>query len=295
MPTIILRALEAVLWSKVQAKAQADGCTPKQVVLKAIAQYVAIVVVLLGAGLTIGCSSTVAPTAAPTLPKAVVDCSAVGPLPCQQGPRPAPTPTPDATTVTVRGTVADSISGGLLPNIGVTTGTGATVRTDADGRYEVAPMRSGSVLLVFSAANYFTQTMNLTLAADATIDVVLHRTAPSPAPVPAPTPPPAPAPFPRPTPTPVPLTLTLTLNCTPGTPGTVQTVCNYGATDETGANVTTATGPAEWDFGDGSPHNTTFTTLAQYTYAQAGKYVIAVSTVGQGGRRGSTQVLVTIP
>jgi hypothetical protein len=64
MASFILRQLDPVLWAKVQAKAEAEGITVEALILKAIAQYVAVGLLCL---LTNGCqnASSTQPTAMP--------------------------------------------------------------------------------------------------------------------------------------------------------------------------------------------------------------------------------------
>jgi Carboxypeptidase regulatory-like domain len=281
MPTIILRALDAVLWSKVQAKAQADSCTPKQVVLKAIAQYVGLVVVLL---LTTACANGFAaptpepPAPKPVVPKAAVDCSAVGTLPCQQGPLPAPTPTPGPTTITLRGTVIDGTSGSPLPNIAVVATTGVILHTDAGGGYQFTHVPTGFLTVVFSAQGYVTQIATPTVTADATLDIVLQRSAAAPTPAPAPAPVPGPPPV-TPGPAPVPV-LVVTLQCTAAAHG-VATTCNLSGTFGGEVIAGTAFSHVEYDFGDGFADQINNSPLVSRVYTIAGPYtIVAKVTVG---------------
>ncbi len=105
----------------------------------------------------------------------------------------------DASSRTVFGTVTDSFSRGVLPNILVGAADGATqgvsTLSDAVGNYKLV-VASNTTSLQFSAVSYVTKIVRIQLAGiDLRVDVVLDRTGgatpvPSPAPpTPNPTPP----------------------------------------------------------------------------------------------------------
>jgi hypothetical protein len=90
------------------------------------------------------------------------------------------------TGFTVSGTVTDGTSGGILPGIEVSV-PGIAVRSDDAGHYQLPGVPAGAVTVQFAAASYVTQTKNVTLSGNATLDAVLQRVAVA-APPPAPTP-----------------------------------------------------------------------------------------------------------
>jgi carboxypeptidase family protein len=104
----------------------------------------------------------------------------------------------DASIRTVFGTITDSFSRGVLPNIlvGAADGLtqGASTHSDATGTYKLV-VASNTTLLQFSAVSYLTKLVRIQSAGgDLRLDVVLDRTGgatPVPSP-PAPTPNPAP-------------------------------------------------------------------------------------------------------
>jgi PKD repeat protein len=99
---------------------------------------------------------------------------------------------------------------------------------------------------------------------------------------------------PAPAPPPPPPALSVTIGCTPGTHGTTSTPCNVAATNASGQIVTASITSVAWDWGDGSPIETTSGPLASHTYAQAGKFTVA-ATVTANGVTGSASTLITIP
>src|SRR5262249_20068111 len=80
---------------------------------------------------------------------------------------------------TLSGTVTDGFSGGILPNVTVTVvdgpDAGASVRTDAAGRYAIAGIPAGTVTISVSSTSYQTTTTTVTLSGDTRFDVVLTR------------------------------------------------------------------------------------------------------------------------
>jgi Carboxypeptidase regulatory-like domain/Abnormal spindle-like microcephaly-assoc'd, ASPM-SPD-2-Hydin/Protein of unknown function (DUF3761) len=107
----------------------------------------------------------------------------------------APTVTPS--TFTLNGTLTDGTSHGILPNITVQivsgTNVGKSTVTDSGGNYAMSGLSAGTFTLAVSATGYLTTTQQLTLSANARVDLVLQRVG-SPNPTPTPTPPPTPVP-----------------------------------------------------------------------------------------------------
>jgi hypothetical protein len=88
------------------------------------------------------------------------------------------------TAFTISGTVTDSTSGGVLPQIEVSA-AGQAVRSDAAGRYQLTGVATGAVTVQFAAAGYLTQTKPVNLNDNAVLDAVLQRVAAAPPPAPA--------------------------------------------------------------------------------------------------------------
>jgi hypothetical protein len=89
------------------------------------------------------------------------------------------------TAFTIAGTITDGTSGGVLPQIEVSSG-GQAVRSDGSGHYQLTNVASGAVTVQFAAASYVTQTKTLTLTENTVLDTILQRGAAPPPPPPAP-------------------------------------------------------------------------------------------------------------
>jgi hypothetical protein len=87
------------------------------------------------------------------------------------------------TGFTLAGTITDGTSGGVLPGISV-SGGGVTVQSDGAGHYELPVIPNTAVKVTISATGYLAQSNTVTLAANAVMDVVMPREAPT-APPPA--------------------------------------------------------------------------------------------------------------
>src|SRR5262245_41276566 len=95
---------------------------------------------------------------------------------------------------TIRGTVTDATSRGVLPNILIAVfdgpSAGQSTRSDAQGRYTLTDVSSQTALIQASATSYLTSTWGVPLGGDVQVNIVMTRTsAPNPTPVPAPPPP----------------------------------------------------------------------------------------------------------
>lgn len=130
-----------------------------------------------------GSSTQPTETTPPKLQAIAIDCTLVGTLPCQQPPPTQPTVPKPITSGTLRGTVTDGTSGGILPNIAMSVPSGRTI-TDATGHYLIADVPIGSVTLTASAVGYVTKNTPITVAGDLTVDLVLQRVPPLSTPTP---------------------------------------------------------------------------------------------------------------
>jgi len=82
-------------------------------------------------------------------------------------------------TFTLTGTLTDGTSHGILPNITVQivsgTNAGKSAVTDSGGNYTMSGLSAGTFTLSVSAASYQTTTQQVTLSANARVDLVLQR------------------------------------------------------------------------------------------------------------------------
>jgi len=256
---------------------------------------------ILAALITVGCSSSTAPTpVAPTLPKPVIDCTLVGILPCQQPPPVTPTapkPTPGQTTGSVHGTVTDGTSGGILPNITIAASTGATTHSDAAGRFQFSDVPIGPFNLIVSAESYIRQNVNANVVGETTVDVILQRVPASPPP-PPPTPRPIPTPIPTPTPTPVPPAFVVSISCAPGAHGSAtgcNVIVNYSGALVPSAQITSVI----WDLGAGFTTTTVQPSapIVSHVYVGGGMYPVfatVTATINGVSVTGSSVTTVTI-
>jgi len=87
----------------------------------------------------------------------------------------------DSRTFAITGTVTDGTTGGVLPNIEVQAaesgGKTTTARTSGAGTFSMNGVAAGPVVVSASAVSYEPKSVNVTLAADAVVDLVLARTA----------------------------------------------------------------------------------------------------------------------
>jgi hypothetical protein len=256
MPTFILRAIDADLWSRVTAKAAAEGLTVKQLVLKALTQYVALVVLLL---VMTGCGASNPTHATPVADPAAVPASISLTSVSGQG----------ATTgqVYVSAMVKDASGKGVGAAIVTFTTTAGSflatpITSDAGGLAQASLSTTGNATITASVGSVA-----------GSLDVVPTAAVVVPPPyVPLPTPPIVVPPV-VPTP-PAPLVLIVSLTCTAEPHGT-KTVCNV-ATSYNGAAVdSTLVNSVTWDWGDGTSETPPiFTPLGQHLYTQAGTYRI---------------------
>lgn len=81
--------------------------------------------------------------------------------------------------VTLKGTITDATSGGVLPGIAVlvtdSAGVARTTTTDGTGFYTMAAVPIGVATITLSATGYTTTTTTLTLVGDTRSDIVLSR------------------------------------------------------------------------------------------------------------------------
>ncbi|HTO77064.1 MAG TPA: carboxypeptidase-like regulatory domain-containing protein [Thermoanaerobaculia bacterium] len=95
-------------------------------------------------------------------------------------PRPTPTPTPSPTPVPefrLRGTIYDWEGGTVRDHGGVTVldgpQKGANARTDATGGYLLMGLQPGTIHVRAGATGFFTQTKEVTIVGDTTLDFTL--------------------------------------------------------------------------------------------------------------------------
>jgi Carboxypeptidase regulatory-like domain/Bacterial Ig-like domain (group 2) len=85
---------------------------------------------------------------------------------------------------TLRGTVADGVSGAPLASATVTateaSGTNKSATTDADGHYSIGGLAGGDVTVTAAAADYASASKSIRVFGDMTVDFVLPRVAPCP-------------------------------------------------------------------------------------------------------------------
>jgi hypothetical protein len=259
MASFILRQIDPDLWARVTAKAAAEGLTVKQLVLKALTQYVALLTLLV---LTTACGA-----ANPTQATPIAD--------------PAAVPTSiSLTSVSGVGSGTGQVYISALVKDASGKGVGAAIVTftTTAGTFLATPITSDAGGLAQAS---LTTPGNATItaktgAASGSLDVV-------PTPVPVVVPPYVPLPTPPivvppvvPTP-PAPLVLNVSLTCTAephGPLGTPPTVCNL-ATSYNGAALDSAlVNSVTWDWGDGLDQTVTSSPLGSRNYLQAGTYRI---------------------
>jgi hypothetical protein len=257
MASFVLRQINPELWARVTAKAAAEGLTVKALVLKALAQYVALVVLCL---FTTACGAANPTQATPIAPPAAVPASislsSVSGVGAATG------------QVYVNALVKDASGKGVSAAI-------VTFTTTA-GSFAVTPITADGGGLAQAS---LTTTGNATIAASvgavsSTLAVVPTPAVVVPPPyVPLPTPPIVP-PVIAP-PVVLPPALSVSLGCTPGTPP-VATGCNvaaiYGGVPVNSDMITLVS----WDWGDGIPVNIFGSPIGSHPYAQAGTYLVAV-------------------
>jgi hypothetical protein len=77
-------------------------------------------------------------------------------------------------TFTVNGTVTDSTSHGVLPNVTIAIGSRSTT-TDGSGNYTLSGISGGSITVVASATSYVATQQTINLSANAQVDFSLAR------------------------------------------------------------------------------------------------------------------------
>jgi hypothetical protein len=79
---------------------------------------------------------------------------------------------------TVNGTVTDSTSHGVLPNVTIAIGS-RTTTTDGSGSYTLSGISGGTLTVVASATSYVTSQQTINLSADTRVDFSLARLVPT--------------------------------------------------------------------------------------------------------------------
>lgn len=272
MPTFILRAIDPALWTRIQAKAAAEGVTVKALILKAIAQYVALVALIL---LSTACAASL-----PTEPTRVIIAPVVDAI--------SLTATAgfgnSAGQVFVVATVKDATGRGFSTAVHFTTTAGTmqpeTVVAGTDGQAQTKVLTSTSAT-VTATAGPASSHVDVTPIAP----IVIPTPTPSPIPTPQPTPSPAPSPAPTPVPSPTPAVQLAPITTTAG----VSTLFTIGAFMPGGlAIVSTA-----WTFGDGAT-GAANSGATNHTYGSAGTYPASVTATDTLGRTASSSALVTV-
>lgn len=89
------------------------------------------------------------------------------------------TPPPAAARYNVSGTVTDSFSRGVLPNVFVEVASGPDAgretKTDNAGRFTLSGLSGGAIAISVSATSYLTATRQLTLTSNTQLDFVIDR------------------------------------------------------------------------------------------------------------------------
>jgi PKD repeat protein len=259
MASFILRAIDPALWAKVQAKAVAEGLTPKQLILKAIAQYVAIAALLVA-----GLAGSACAYHSPTAPAAVtvVPSTAAASIRLVAASRADRQLDVVATVLTASGASVTGARVTFMASIG--TLSADTVVSDDSGTARTI-LASTGLGLVRASANG--------------IDATLTVTGGGAGPVATPDPTPAPGPAPGPTPGP----LTVTINASPV--GTVGMPVTFGLS-------TAASGAVLWTFGDGATSADHIST--SHVYSSAGTFSVSVTVTDGIGRTASAGTSVNI-
>jgi hypothetical protein len=252
MPTFILRAIDPDLWSRVTAKAAADGISVKQLVLKALAQYVALVALLF----TAACGSS--PTASTVIPAATPAAA-----------------NPAATGVSLSGALTSATGGKLVATVTILDGPNAGRATvgSSDAGYRFDGLVSGTATLSATAPTYLTTTTGVVIAGTmTTVNFALQPAPVTPAPSLTPPVPPGPPQDPAP-----PNTLKAAVTCSAAS-NTRLVSCNltlaWGLGTPVDAHYVTR---ADWDWADGSVSIGGALPVAMHPYGQAGTYRIDVA------------------
>jgi Carboxypeptidase regulatory-like domain/Bacterial Ig-like domain (group 2) len=86
-------------------------------------------------------------------------------------------------TFTIRGTLRDGTSGGILPKVLVqatdSTGTTRSAVTDASGAYVISGVSAGAITLTVAILSYEPMTLTASVSADTRVDLVLTRLVPT--------------------------------------------------------------------------------------------------------------------
>lgn len=260
IPSFILRHLDPEFWSRVQAKAKADGTTVKAVILKLLTQWLGVLVALL---LLSACAPPLAPS--PLQTDVVVTAA---PASIVLTVSPASLTSDHLLTLEVHDATGTGVAG-VTVSLTTTAGTvtKATVLTGPTGQAQASlhttenatvTARIGDVVTIAHASAY----------REPAPPTPPTFTPPPPVVI---TPPPAtcattPALCPAPT-------LTASLTCTPrpsGSPTPCNVTASWGSTPLHGAAITEVI----WDWADGTAVETTAAPINAHTYAQAGTYTI---------------------
>lgn len=252
MPSFILRDLNPEFWSKVQAKAKAEGTTVKAVILQLLTQWLGVLALAL---FTVGCHTYVPEPLAPSPVVAVVEPT----------PTPAPTVTPLSVSLSIGRSdleVGDGVSftasaGSAITRADWAFGNGATASsTNGDAGYTYPAPGTFVVRVIVTVADGRTGTAQQTVT-------VKRKTS-------------TPAPTPPPTPTPTAPSLAVTETCSEPVAPSTTTACNVATTYGGAALPSTAIVDSTWDWGGGSTETVSGPT-AQHTFTQAGTWIIRVT------------------
>ena len=250
MASFILRAIDPDLWARVQAKAAAEGISVKALILKALAQYVAIVALLV---LTSACAYQ-----NPTYPTPIT----VAPSTAPAAIRLTTSSRPDfQTSVTATVYTADQHR---VPNAAVAFTTAAGTLTTATGTTDA----NGTATTIVNTPT--TTMVSATIGAlSASVEVggAATPTLPSVPPILAPPPPEAPTP-------------TAVLGVSPT--GQTGVPLLFGVSAPSGQTWL-------WTFGDGASVSTSSYTVL-HTYASAGIYAASVSSAGTRGANATVTI-----
>jgi hypothetical protein len=256
MPTFILRAIDADLWSRVTAKAAAEGCTVKQLVLKALAQYVAIVVLVL---LTTACGASNPTQATPIADPAAAPASI------------------SLTSVSGQGATTGQVYVSAMVKDASGKGVGAAIVTftTTAGTFLATPITSdGGGLAQASLTTIGNATITARVGTVSSALDVVPTAAPGPM---VPTPPVYPPAQPTPPVPPTPPIGVATVGCTTAI-GAMSTACNVSVVYNNQAIASTAITRVDWDWGDGTVVPVGGgSLLGDHLYAQAGAYRVGVT------------------
>jgi hypothetical protein len=258
MPSFILRAIDPELWSRVQAKATAEGITVKTLILKAIAQYVALLVLaVFSAACAAGTPTSPTKPAVPTAVPAAIVVTAVSGIGASAG------------QVFVDATVQDATGKGIgdvVVQFTTTAGTYVADTITADG--------GGLAQAVVTTTVPATVTATTGTVAGH-LDVV---------PTAAPVPPPPGTP---PSPPPAPAQPTITLAPVATTVG-LSTLLQANAF----LNGVPAAGYG-WSFGDGATFQGV-SAATMHTYTSVGSFTTRVTVTDTLGRSAAGSAIVTV-